>query len=208
MQPRFKALRSGFGLQCDWLAFKYYLSVSSAARSEGADIMSFRHLSHRTTAIARLLFFMPSWIRSDETQLEWVVLALTPNSHGNVTSTNPTTHSIIVPNYYTTDAYRIAIRTGVPKVLAWTRSASVGQSIVERELTEHKGDADEAIDAWLAGVWIWALFCSRDRCDWEGGRLRLQGQGGGLRAVMGVLFRCCLEHIMRLRCMFWRGRMD
>jgi len=74
---------------------------------------------------------------------------MTPTSRGSVSlaSADPNANPVIDPNYYATEADRIAIRTGVRRVLKSMLSTSAGQSIVQAELTEHEGDTDEAIDA-------------------------------------------------------------
>jgi choline dehydrogenase-like flavoprotein len=78
-----------------------------------------------------------------------MVLGMTPTSRGSVTlaSADPTANHVIDPNYYATEADRVAICTGVRRVLASTPSTFVGKSLIEAELTEHVGDTDEAIDA-------------------------------------------------------------
>jgi choline dehydrogenase-like flavoprotein len=75
------------------------------------------------------------------------ILSLTPTSCGSFTlSADPTAHPVIDPNYYTTEAVRVAIRTGVRNILASMLSTALGQSIVE-----HVGDTDKAIDARVEG---------------------------------------------------------
>ena len=75
-------------------------------------------------------------------QLPWSWL-----SHLPLASVDPTADPVIDLNFYATEADRVAIHTGVRTVLTSMFSTSVGQSLVEAELTEHVGDTDEAIDA-------------------------------------------------------------
>jgi len=87
--------------------------------------------------------------KQDGQTITSTIIALTPTSRGSVTiaSADPTATPIIDPDYYATEADRVAIRTGVKKVLTSALSTSVGRSIFEGELTGHVGDTDDVIDA-------------------------------------------------------------
>lgn len=142
------------GLPNDWLAFAHDAAVPAAAQLEGADEVSVRHLSHPDRCHSEIFFsYVPAGkgtrkYKPDGRTMTSMILSLTPTSRGSVTlaSADPTVHPVIDPNYYATEADRVAIRTGVRTVLA-SLSTPVGKSIIEAELTEHTGDTDEAIDA-------------------------------------------------------------
>jgi choline dehydrogenase-like flavoprotein len=143
------------GLPCDWVAFEHVPAVSTTAKSEGADEVSVRHLSHPERCHTEVFFaYAPAGpgsmkYKQDGQTITSTIIALTPTSRGSVTiaSADPTGTPVIDPNYYATEADRVAIRTGVKKVLTSALSTSVGRSIFEGELTGHVGDTDDAIDA-------------------------------------------------------------
>jgi len=45
-----------FGLPCDWIAFEHIPAVPTTAKSEGADVVSVRHLSHPERCPAEIFF--------------------------------------------------------------------------------------------------------------------------------------------------------
>jgi len=152
---RLSAPQFYFGLPCDWIAFEHIPAVPTTAKSEGADEVSVRHLSHPERCHAEIFFaYVPAGpgsmkYKQDGQTITSMVLAMTPTSRGSVTiaSADPTAIPVIDPNYYATEADRVAIRTGVKKVLKSALSTSIGHFIFEAELTDHVGDTDDAIDA-------------------------------------------------------------
>lgn len=142
------------GLPFDWMAFAHDPAVPITAKSEGADEVTVRHLSHPDRCHTEIFFaYVPAGpgakkFKPDGKTITSWVMALTPTSRGSVTiaSSDPTAHPVIDPNYYATEADRAALRNGVRKVLALT-SNLIGGSLFETELTDHAGDTDAAIDA-------------------------------------------------------------
>jgi len=180
------------GLPCDWLAFAHDPAVPATAQLEGADAVSVRHLSHPERCHTEIFFnYVPAGkgarkYKPDGRTITSMIVSLTPTSRGSVTlsSASPTAHPVIDPNYYATEADRVAIRTGVRNVLASMLSTPLGQSIVEAELTEHVGDTDGAIDARVeehgAGFYHPAGTCAMGKV--VDGACRVVGVGG-LRVV-------------------------
>ena len=140
------------GLPGDWLAFGHDPAVPAIAKSEGADEVIVMHLSHPERCHTEIFFaYAPAgpgarkFNKDGKTITTWVMV-MSPTSRGNVTlaSADPIASPIIDPNYYATEADRVALRNGVRKILTMT---ALNESIFETELTDHAGDADEAIDA-------------------------------------------------------------
>jgi choline dehydrogenase-like flavoprotein len=139
------------GLPVDWIP-----AVPITAKSEGADEVTVRHLSHPERCHTEIFFaYVPAGpgakkFKPDGKTITSWVMAMTPTSRGSVTlaSSDPTVHPVIDPNYCATEADRTALRNGMRKVLALT-SNLIGQSLFETELTDHVGDTDTAIDARL-----------------------------------------------------------
>ena len=147
-----------FGIPIDWLAFGHDDAIPTAAKLEGADDVTVRHLSHPEKCHTETFFvYVPAGpgdkkYKPDGKTMTSLILSLTPTSRGSVTlaSTDPTANPIIDPNYYDTEADRVTLRNTVRKFLGVVLSTPLGQSIVESELTDHPGDTDEAIDARVA----------------------------------------------------------
>jgi choline dehydrogenase-like flavoprotein len=77
-----------------------------------------------------------------------MVICMTPTSRGSVSiaSADPAANPVIHPNYYATEADRVAIRNSVRKILTSMLDTDEGRAVVEAELTDHPGSSDAAID--------------------------------------------------------------
>jgi choline dehydrogenase-like flavoprotein len=159
------------GLPGDWLAFAHDPAVPATAKSEGADEVTVRHLSHPERCHTEIFIaYAPAGpgarnLKPDGKTITAWILSMTPTSRGSIAlaSTDPTANPVIDPNYYATEADRVAIRNGTRKILSLITS-TIGQSIFEAELTNHAGDTDAAIDARMeeygAGIFHPAGTCA------------------------------------------------
>jgi choline dehydrogenase-like flavoprotein len=152
---KLSAPQYGMGVPCDWLAFNHDAAVPTTAQSEGADEVSVRHLSHPDQCHTEIFFVYGPAVagakkyQPDGRTITTLIFGTTPTSRGSVTlaSADPIANPVIDPNFYATETDRVALRNAVRSVIGWSLSTSVGQSIIEAELTDHLGDTDKAIDA-------------------------------------------------------------
>ncbi|KAF8888747.1 hypothetical protein BD779DRAFT_1611207 [Infundibulicybe gibba] len=173
------------GLPGDWLAFSHDPAVPEAAKAEGADAQTVKHLSHPERCHTELFTSYAAAgpgarkYKTDGATATSMILSMTPTSRGTVSiaSTDPTAKPVIDPNYYATETDRIAIRNTVRKTLESTLDTDEGRRIVEEELTEHKGTSDAAIDArvfeWGATFYHPAGTCSMGKV--VDGQCRVKG---------------------------------
>ena len=173
------------GLPGDWLAFSHDLAVPAAAQREGADARTVAHLAHRPRCHTEVFTsYAPAGpgarkYTPDGATATTNVLGLTPTSRGSVSiaGTDPGAAPVIDPNYYATEADRVAIRNAVRKVLASMLDTDEGRAIVEAELTAHPGSSDAAIDArvreWGASFYHPAGTCAMGKV--VDGRCRVKG---------------------------------
>jgi choline dehydrogenase-like flavoprotein len=145
-----------YGLPCDYLAYWHDPAVAVAAKDEGADEDTVRsladpercHTEHFT--IYAVAGHAPASIyKTDGATATTAIMGMTPTSRGSITisSADPTVAPVIDPNYFGTEADRVAIRNTMRKVLQGMLETEEGKSIVEAELTDTPGYSDEAIDA-------------------------------------------------------------
>lgn len=143
------------GLPCDWLAFSHDAEVPAAAESEGTDQLMVEHLRHPERCHTELLTTYAAAgggaknRPSDGTTVTTMVLAMTPTSRGSVCISSPDASEppVIDPQYYSTEADRVAVRNAVRKMVESMTNSPEGQSIIAEEITEHPGSSNAAIDA-------------------------------------------------------------
>ncbi|KAF8512206.1 hypothetical protein JB92DRAFT_2930079 [Gautieria morchelliformis] len=144
-----------FGLPSDWLAFWHDPAVPAAAEAEGADARTVAHLKHPTCCHAEMFTSYTATgsgarkYKSNGATATTTVVNMTPTSRGSVSiaSADPEDMPVIDPNYYATEADRVALRNAVRKMLVSMLNTEQGHALVEAELTEHRGSSDAAIDA-------------------------------------------------------------
>jgi choline dehydrogenase-like flavoprotein len=148
--PAFK-----FGLPSDWLAFSHDPAVPAAAEAEGADARTVAHLKHpaccHTEIFTSYAVTGPGvrMYKNNGATATTTVVIMTPTSRGSVSiaSADPEDMPVIDPNYYATEADRVALRNAMRKMLTSMLDTEQGHALVEAELTEHQGSSDAAIDA-------------------------------------------------------------
>lgn len=153
------------GLPCDWVVSEEAPSeqMRAALKADGEAVNEHHPLLHPARCHTEtLIVYAPAGapvagvnVPLDGTHIASAVLGMLPTSRGSITiaSSDPSSPPVIDPNYYATEADRVALRAGLRQVMRVLQETSEGRAIVESEVPPAgfpplKPDStDEEIDA-------------------------------------------------------------
>ena len=134
------------GLPCDWIVTEQVpLAQMRRALEADEEVGAEEHVLLRPNAChtETIIAYAPAGaaiagedIPLDGTHIASAVLSMAPTSRGSIklASPDPKDPPLIDPNYYATEADRVALRTSIRQVLRLFLGTAVGRDIVEAEV--------------------------------------------------------------------------